>query len=99
MVVLSFPSPSFSWDEETFFSLDKIISRPFVLPKEPGDREARTVIGFPQTYTVRAKDTLLDIARYFDLGFNEIIGAYPDMDPWIPSPGEGIFFCSRNRTA
>ena len=89
--MLSFPTFSFSWDEETFFALDKIISRPFILPQEPGDREARTVIGFPQTYTIRKKDTLLDIARYFDLGFNEIVGAYPDIDPWLPSPGEEIF--------
>ena len=90
-VALSFPIPSFSWDEETFFSLDKIVSRPFVLPKEPGDIEGKTVIGFPQNYTIRKEDTLLDIARYFDLGFNEIVGAHPDIDPWLPSPGEEIF--------
>ena len=34
---------------------------------------------------------MLDVARYFDLGYNEIVGAYPDIDPWLPSPGEEIF--------
>lgn len=90
-VILFFPNSSFSWDEETFFALDKIVSRPFSLSNGPGDLEARTVIGSPQTYTIHKEDTLLDIARYFDLGYNEIVGAYPDIDPWLPSPGEEIF--------
>jgi len=89
--VLSFPIHSFSWDEQTFFSLDKIVSRPFSLPKGPYDLEARTVIGSPQTYTLKKQDTLLDIARYFDLGYNEIVEAYPDIDPWLPGPREEIF--------
>src|SRR5262245_58358723 len=90
-VMLSFPQYAFSWDEKTFFALDKIVSRPFSLPKGPYDLDARTVIGAPQTYTLKQQDTLLDIARYFDLGFNEIMGAYPDMDPWLPSSNDGIF--------
>jgi L,D-transpeptidase ErfK/SrfK len=89
-IALFFPSRSIAWDEETFFALDKIVARPFMLPQWPGDLEARTVIGFPQAYTLRKQDTLLDIARYFDLGFNEIAGAYPDIDPWLPNPGDEL---------
>ena len=89
-IALSFPLRSFAWDEETFFALQKIVARPFVLPQKPNDFEAQTVIGFPKTYVLQKKDTLLDVARYFDLGFNEIAGAYPDIDPWLPPPGDEL---------
>lgn len=87
-ITLSFPCHSFSWDEETFFALDKIVARKFMLPQGPYDLEAQTVIGFPKAYTLQKQDTLLDVARYFDLGYNEIVGAYPDMDPWLPAPAD-----------
>ena len=51
------------------------------------DIRAITVIGSPQTYTVQKKDTLLDIARNFDLGFSAITALYKNLDPWIPPPG------------
>jgi L,D-transpeptidase ErfK/SrfK len=51
------------------------------------DIQAITVIGAPQSYTVQAEDTLLDIARNFDLGFSEITLPYKDLDPWVPPPG------------
>lgn len=46
-----------------------------------------TVIGAMRTYTVAKEDTLLDIARMFDLGYNEIRILYPDLDPWLPPEG------------
>ena len=51
------------------------------------DIEAITVIGSPQTYIVQKDDTLLDIARNFDLGFSEIQFLYKDLDPWVPPEG------------
>lgn len=87
-ICFSFPRHSFSWDEATFFALDKIVARKFVLPQTSYDLEAQTVIGFPKAYILQNKDTLLDVARYFDLGFNEIVGAYPDIDPWLPAPAD-----------
>ena len=55
----------------------------------PGDKEgidpsANTVIGASQDYVITKEDTLLDIARNFDLGYNELALAYPDIDPWFP---------------
>lgn len=44
----------------------------------------QTVIGLLKTHTVKPKDTLLDIARYYELGFNELQIVYSSMDPWIP---------------
>lgn len=89
-MLLVLPSQSFAWTEEEFFALDKIVARSFVLPKGSYDLDAQTVIGAPNAYSMKKKDTLLDVARYFDLGFNEIAGAQPDMDPWLPTPNEEI---------
>src|SRR5262249_31768549 len=35
-------------------------------------------------------DTLLDVARYYDLGWNEIVEANPGVDPWIPPVGTAV---------
>jgi L,D-transpeptidase ErfK/SrfK len=54
-----------------------------------GDAE-RTVVGALATYTVEEGDTLLDVGRHFDLGYNEMIAANPGVDPWLPPPGEVV---------
>jgi L,D-transpeptidase ErfK/SrfK len=51
------------------------------------DVQANTLIGSPQRYIVKDKDTLLDIARNFDLGFSEMQLMYKAIDPWIPPKG------------
>lgn len=79
-----------AWDEETFYGKTIIVARPFSLPEKPGDLNAQTIIGSPRQYTLQQKDTLLDVARYLDLGYNEVMGVYPDMDPWLPPFGETI---------
>lgn len=48
------------------------------------------VIGSTRTYTVQEKDTLLDIARDFDLGFHELRRLYPDLATWMPAKGMRI---------
>ncbi|MBF0516410.1 MAG: L,D-transpeptidase family protein [Nitrospirae bacterium] len=48
---------------------------------------ARTIIGVPQQYKIVDNDTLLDIARLFDIGYNAITEANPKVDPWIPAEG------------
>lgn len=50
----------------------------------------KTVVGAMRHHTVTPKETLLDIARNFDLGYLEIKRLYPDMDPWNPHPGQNI---------
>lgn len=47
-----------------------------------------TIIGYPVQYVVKQRDTLLDIARDFGLGINELENLYPKMDPWLPPPGK-----------
>ena len=56
-------------------------------PKLGFDPQANTVIGVPGEYVTRKKDTLLDLARDNDLGFNEMGNLYPEVDPWIPPEG------------
>ncbi len=46
-----------------------------------------TLVGWLGSHTVVNGDTLLDIARNNELGFNEIQILYPDVDPWVPEPG------------
>jgi L,D-transpeptidase ErfK/SrfK len=44
----------------------------------------KTVIGSLQTYTVKHEESLVEIARKFDLGYQEIVDANPDFDPYVP---------------
>ncbi|MCF8025418.1 MAG: L,D-transpeptidase family protein [Desulfobacteraceae bacterium] len=48
------------------------------------------VIGFMQPHVIKKSETLLDIAREYGLGYNEIALLYPDMDSWAPPKGEKI---------
>jgi L,D-transpeptidase ErfK/SrfK len=54
----------------------------------PADGSA--VIGTDTTITTRYEDTLLDIARQYSLGYDEIIRANPGVDMWIPGEGTRI---------
>ena len=58
----------------------------FASPGEDSSVE-ETVVGRIRAHTVAPKETLLDIARDYGLGFNEIQILYPEIDPWIPEPG------------
>ena len=55
------------------------------LPPDGGD-----VVGEVQTTTTRYEDTLLDIARRYDLGYDEIVAANPGVDPWLPGEGTRV---------
>jgi len=48
------------------------------------------VIGEPQVIRVRKEDTLSDIARHFNVGYEELVAANPDVDPWLPKAGTEI---------
>lgn len=48
------------------------------------------VVGEIQVITAEYEDTLSDIARRFNLGYEEIVSANPDIDPWLPGKGARI---------
>jgi L,D-transpeptidase ErfK/SrfK len=49
-----------------------------------------TVLGVVQRTTVGKEDTLPDIARRFNVGYEEIVRANPGVDPWIPGVGREV---------
>ncbi|HEY0719880.1 MAG TPA: L,D-transpeptidase family protein [Gammaproteobacteria bacterium] len=51
----------------------------FLLPQPGND-----IVGKIRSVDSRYEDTLLDIARRFDLGYNEITAANAGVDPWLP---------------
>lgn len=54
------------------------------------DPETDHVIGTLQVTRVQGEDTLSDIARRFNLGYEEIVRANPGVDPWLPGEGREI---------
>lgn len=48
------------------------------------------VIGRVRSYTVRKGESLMEIARRFGLGYNEIADANPALDPFVPGKGERV---------
>jgi L,D-transpeptidase ErfK/SrfK len=57
------------------------VASPAVLPQ---------VIGIPSRYVTREQDTLLDIARAYDVGYVEMRAANPGIDPWLPGEGREL---------
>jgi len=88
--ILFFSLSATAWDEGNFYRKTIIVARPFTPPQGPHDLRTQTVIGSPREYTIQKKDTLLDVARYFDLGYNELVNLYPDVDPWLPPAKETL---------
>jgi L,D-transpeptidase ErfK/SrfK len=56
----------------------------------PFDPKTTGVVGELQVTQARHEDTLADIARRFNLGYDEIRRANPGVDPWLPGEGTRI---------
>ncbi len=54
------------------------------------DPEREDVIGLIQVVKAGKEDTLTDIARRFNVGYEEIVRANPGVDPWLPGEGREI---------
>ena len=67
--------------------LEWVSSGPTSIPITAHAYTVNSIIGAPQRHIIRVKETLLDIAWEYDLGFNELQDLYPDLDPWILSVG------------
>jgi L,D-transpeptidase ErfK/SrfK len=46
----------------------------------------QNLMGNLASIRTRQGDTLSDIARHFGLGYNDIVNANPQLDPWMPEP-------------
>jgi L,D-transpeptidase ErfK/SrfK len=58
---------------------------------EPG----QDIVGVVQMTTSTKEDTLSDIARRFNVGYEEIVRANPGVDPWLPGEGKSIIVPTR----
>jgi L,D-transpeptidase ErfK/SrfK len=65
-------------------------AQPVATFKFPYDAKFTGVLGELQVTTSRYEDTIPDIARRFDLGFDEVANANPGVDPWLPGAGTRI---------
>ena len=52
--------------------------------------ERQTVYGTLRSVKAEHKQTLLDIAKDHDLGYNQIVSANPGIDPWVPPEGASV---------
>src|SRR6267154_6151165 len=48
------------------------------------------IVGYVQKTVVGKEDTLPDIARRFDVGYEEMLTANPGVDPWWPGAGREV---------
>lgn len=91
------------WQESDFGQGEPRVYR-YVPPGSAPPDSVDTVIGEVQTHKPEHGDTFLDLARHYDLGFNEFAEANPGADEWIPSrsgapllvPTEFVLPCCRS---
>ena len=53
------------------------------------------IVGVVQRTTVGPDDTLPDIARRFNVGYEEMVRANPGVDPWLPGAGREVVVPTR----
>jgi L,D-transpeptidase ErfK/SrfK len=53
------------------------------------------IVGVVQKTRATKDDTLTDIARRFNVGYEEIVRANPDVDPWLPGENKEIIIPSQ----
>lgn len=65
-------------------------AREYVIPSPPN-----SVVGQVITVRTSAQDTLSDIARRYEVGYDQIRLANPGVDPWMPGAGTKVVVPSR----
>jgi L,D-transpeptidase ErfK/SrfK len=65
------------------------------LPKPSATHEFKIqagtdIVGYVQKTVIGKEDTLSDIARRFDVGYEEMLLANPGVDPWLPGVGREV---------
>jgi L,D-transpeptidase ErfK/SrfK len=50
----------------------------------------QSVVGEPQIVFTSEENTFSDLAREYGLGYDELVAANPDVDPWLPGEGTAV---------
>lgn len=82
--------PTFIFLLSTSFYIPSTFAQTWTLPPTGVD-----VFGQTKTIKVSSKDTLLDIARQYDIGQAEILIANPNVDRWLPNDDDEVILPSR----
>lgn len=69
-----------------FFTLLCTCSQTAISESFPLNEDSDSVVGSIKSAMVRPGESLVDIAREFDLGYDQIILANPGVNRWIPEP-------------
>jgi L,D-transpeptidase ErfK/SrfK len=77
------------WSERDFYEKPSS-ARPYVARAGTSLDTVSSVIGTARFYLVEDRDTFLDVARYYSLGFNEMVDANPGVDTWVPPVGQAL---------
>ncbi len=56
----------------------------------PLDHENTSIIGTHSSLTLNKDETLIELARIYNTGYNEIVDANKNIDPWIPGKGTRV---------
>ena len=67
-----------------------VIQSPLATHQFQFDPANDAVVGELQVTKVEGEDTFSDIARRFNLGYEELVRANPGIDPWLPGEGREI---------
>jgi len=62
----------------------------------PLPSDGQFVVGQLQDTRVQAGETLLDIARRYSVGLDELQNANPDVDAWLPTVGQRVLISSQH---
>ena len=57
--------------------------------------KGQDVVGVLQVVTVGTEDTFSDIARRFNVGYEDMVRANPGVDPWLPGVGREVLVPTR----
>jgi L,D-transpeptidase ErfK/SrfK len=68
-----------------------VCAETFILPENPSD----SVVGEELIIRARHEETLLDIARRYKLGYDQIIKANPGINRWLPGEGTSVIIPAR----
>ncbi len=77
-------------DDQAQTGQPPIISDRFLL-----ESDAQRVVGQVQVIRANYEDTFVDIARVYNLGYDELVQANPEVDPWLPGEGTEIILPTR----